>query len=77
MTPYVVEIFDDNGVAIAPGWPGVVFESPTPLPIPNVGEIVDFQGSKWKVNKRIYFYAFQENSREAAVKVNLYCSKAS
>jgi hypothetical protein len=75
---YALDIWDDNGKAVLPGWSEhEMYRSNSPIPIPNAGEILDVLGMKWKVNRRVFLYAHQdeEGNYEPAVKVNLYCSK--
>ncbi len=84
MTVYALDIWDDNrktpvipGVALSST--GAMFESNSPIPIPDVNETLEVQGSKWKVVRRLfsYVYAIDEKNKtyEPAVKVDVFCSK--
>ena len=80
MTIYALEIWDENGKAVMPGWSEQeMYRSNCPLPIPAVGETLDVLGDKWKVTSRLFSYAHQgqEGNYEPAVKVDLHCSRAS
>lgn len=79
MTIYALDIWDDSGKAVIPGLSEQgMFRSNSPLPIPDVGEILDVHGQKWKVIRRVFSYDHQgqEGNYEPAVKVALWCSKA-
>jgi hypothetical protein len=78
MTVYALEIWDEKGKAVIPGWSEhEMFRTNSPLPIPQVGETLEVLGKKWKVDRRVFSYAYQEKegNYEPAVKVDLYCSK--
>jgi len=74
MSEFAVELFDLNGRAIEPGWGGSIYRSPSPLPVPLVGDTVMTMDGEWRVEKRRYTYHVEDNN-DTSVLVTLHCRK--
>ncbi len=76
---YLLDIWNSaDGKCIVPGVhsQGALVRSDSPIPVPNEGEVLDYQGAKWRVERREFFYGNDEApSYEPIVKVDLHCSK--
>jgi hypothetical protein len=70
---YYLDIWNAvDSKCIVPGFSsqGALVVADTPIPIPNVGEVLDFRGDKWRVERRVYFYADEgEPGYEPAIKL--------
>jgi hypothetical protein len=74
--PVQIQIFDQDGSSIEPGWPGAVYTSQNDIPVPNVGEdLRDIGGHAWRVQERCFSYE-QVHQGETATLIVLRCSKA-
>jgi hypothetical protein len=81
MAAYRLDIFDNDGNEILPGLhmvpENVLFYSTFPIPVPDVGETLEVFRKKWRVNRRVFNYAYENEDRgdrEPAVTVTLFCS---
>ncbi len=82
---HVVEIYDMHGDYIA-SEKFSVFESSTPIPIPNVGDCIYLpsgcgqdgkQSEDVKVSERQFSYTPKDQANDACVRVELYCKSTS
>jgi hypothetical protein len=78
---YLLDIWNhSDGKCIVPGVhsQGALVRSDSHIPVPNVGELLDFHGDKWRVERRAFFYGSDETKNyETIVKIDLHCSKVS
>lgn len=51
---YAIDLCDENGTAVEPGFGGGRYESQVQIPVPSVGDTV--QGGRWTVIKRDFHY---------------------
>jgi hypothetical protein len=75
---YYLDIFGTDGKCIIPGWTSQdsLYESDSPLPIPNVGETLEVYTGRWQVKERRFYYNTDEEN-VTSVKVVLTVSKFS
>jgi hypothetical protein len=70
---YGIEIFDNNGKAIEPGFGGAHFESDTPFPIPRTGDFILSMGRRFTVESITYEYKYEDNSERLISAATIIC----
>lgn len=67
-----IDLWDENGKAIEPGYGGSHYQDESPFPVPSVGDTLISLGAKWKVVDKTIEYQTCEDG-VICVHVNVYC----